>query len=141
MSERTKLLKKAVLTSVGASTNVERIKSALSDAMQDLVKVGQDLIDDLEDKGKVKASEVETFLHGLKDEAGKKTGEYGGKMSGRVQDGVKKAAKEFGLITREEYEELLDRVNELESALHGDEDGEHTEGGSSKRKPRKKSHN
>ena len=140
MSERTKLLKKAVLTSVGASTNVDRIKSALSDAMQDLVKVGQDLIEDLEDKGKVKAGEVETFLHGLKEEAGKKTGEVGGKVSDKVQDGVKKAVKEFGLVTRAEYEELLERLHELESAVHGEDDGEHSEGGSSKRKPRKKSH-
>ena len=52
MSERTKLLKKAVLTGVGASSNVDRIKAALNEAMEDLVKVGQDLFNDLELKGK-----------------------------------------------------------------------------------------
>jgi hypothetical protein len=44
MSDRTKLLKKAVLTGVGATSSVDRVKDALKDAMQDLVKVGQELI-------------------------------------------------------------------------------------------------
>lgn len=54
MSERTELLKRAVLTSVGAGTNVDHIKLALTDAMQDLVKVGQNLLDDLEEKEKLR---------------------------------------------------------------------------------------
>ncbi|MGH7784199.1 MAG: hypothetical protein ACREO5_10215, partial [Candidatus Binatia bacterium] len=81
MSERTKLLKKAVLAGVGASSNVDRIKAALSDAMQDLVKVAHDLIDDLEDKGKVKAETVQQFLKNVQDEATKRTQDAEKKVS------------------------------------------------------------
>ena len=52
MSEKTELLKKYVLTTVGATTSVDRIKTALNDAVTDLCKVGQDLLDELEVKGK-----------------------------------------------------------------------------------------
>ena len=50
MSDRTKLLRKAVLTGVGATANVDRVRDALNEAMQDLVKVGRDLFDDLRRK-------------------------------------------------------------------------------------------
>ena len=129
MSERTKLLKKAVLASVGALTNVERIKSALSDAMQDLVKVGQGLFDELEDKGKAQADNVQQFLKNLQDEAGRRTAEAEKKVSTTVSTSTKKAAKELGLVTREDLEELLDRVAALEEALnHPEEEGDCTEG-------------
>jgi len=119
MSERTKLLKRAVLTSVGASTNVDRIREALNDAMGDLVKVGQDLLDDLEAKGKLKAESVQNFLRNLQDEASKRTGEIEKKVSSKMQVSMKKAAKEFGLITREDFDELLERLTSLEEALVG----------------------
>ncbi len=61
MNERSKLLKKAVMTGVGASTNVDRIKTALDEAMRDLIKVGQGLMDDLEEEGKVKAEVLQDF--------------------------------------------------------------------------------
>ena len=54
MSESTTLIKKAVLTSVGATSNLDRVKTAVNEAMKDLVKVGSDLIDELEEQGKVK---------------------------------------------------------------------------------------
>jgi len=119
MSERTKLLKKAVLTSVGASTNVDRIKDALQAAMDDLVKVGQDLLEDLEEKGKVKADSVQNFIKNLQADAGKKTGEFEKKVSSKVQVNIKKAVKDVGLVTREELEELHDRLTALEEALVG----------------------
>jgi polyhydroxyalkanoate synthesis regulator phasin len=116
MSDRTKLLKKAVLTGVGATSNVDRVKDALNEAMQDLVKVGRELFEDLEEKGKVKTDTVESFLKGLQDEAAKRTGGLEAKVSAKVGKNVKKAAKDFGLVTLEEYEDLLARVSALEEA-------------------------
>src|SRR4030095_10668647 len=122
MSERTKLLKKAVLTGVGATTNVDRVKTALKDAVDDLFKVGQDLLDDLETKGKEKQDSVQNFLRSLQDEAAKRTEEVGKSASSKVQTSMKKAAKELGLITREDLEELNDRLTALEDALTGTDD-------------------
>lgn len=93
MSDRTKLLKKAVLTSVGASSNVERVKDALKEAMQDLVKVGQELIDDLEEKGKIKTESAQSFLKGLSDEAAKRTGGLEKKVSNKFQKKIRDAAR------------------------------------------------
>jgi polyhydroxyalkanoate synthesis regulator phasin len=137
MSERTKLLKKAVLASVGASTNVDRIKAALSDAMQDLVKVAGDLIDDLEGKGKVKADTVQSFLKNVQDEATKRTAEAEKQVSSKVGISTRKAAKEFGLATKEEVEELFERIAALEEHIHGPSD-EQTDGGEGTKKGRRK---
>lgn len=122
MSERTKLLRKAVLTSVGATTSVDRIKTALKDAMDDLVKVGHDLMDDLESKGKFKAESVQNFLRSLQDEAAKRTGDLGKTASSKVQTSMKKAAQDLGLATREDLDELLERLSTLEEALTGSEE-------------------
>lgn len=110
MSDRTKLLKKAVLTGVGATSSVDRVKDALKDAMQDLVKVGQELIEDLEEKGKVKTESAESFLKGFKDEAVKRTDDIEKQVSAKVSKTMKKAAKEFGFVTMEQYEQLLERL-------------------------------
>ncbi len=98
MSEQKKLLKKAVMAGVGASASVDRIKTALNDVMQDLVKVGQELFDELETKGKDKTD------------------------SGKFQGGTKKVAKDAGLATREDLEEVLERLAALEEAIHGSSD-------------------
>ena len=128
MSERTKLLKKAVLTSVGATINVERIKSAVREAMDDLVKVGQDLLEDLEEKGKIKADSVQDFLNNLRSETGKRTGE----LETKVQSSLKKAVREIGLVTKEDLEDIHERL----LALEGDE--ENGEGHEAKKPRRKK---
>lgn len=117
MTERAKLLKKAVLTSVGATTNVERIKNAVEDAMSDLVKVGQNLLDDLEEKGKVKTESLQEFLKNLQSEAGKRTAEVEKKVSTNVQTQLRKAVREIGLITHEDWEEICDRLKDIEEAL------------------------
>ncbi len=122
MSERTKLLKKAVLTGVGATTNVDRVKTALKDAVDDLFKVGQDLFDDLESKGKEKQDTAQNFLRNLQDEAQKRTEDLGKSASSKVQTSMKKAAKELGLVTREEFEDVVERLAALEDALTGNED-------------------
>jgi polyhydroxyalkanoate synthesis regulator phasin len=140
MSERTKLLKKAVLASVGASSNVDRIKSALSDAMQDLVKVAGELIDDLEGKGKVKAETVQVFLRNVQDEATKRTVDAEKKLSSKVGVGTRKAAKEFGLATRDEVDEILERLQALEDSVHGNST-EEPEGEGGRKGRRKKSEN
>jgi polyhydroxyalkanoate synthesis regulator phasin len=130
MSERTKLLKKAVLTSVGASTNVDRIKTALNEAMEDLVKVGQDLLNDLEVKGKDKTENAQNFLKNLQDEAKTRTKDLRTEVSGKAQVSMKKVAKEVGLVTREEYDELVERLVALEDLVAGPNDEE------GKKKPR-----
>jgi polyhydroxyalkanoate synthesis regulator phasin len=142
MTERTTLLKKAVLTSVGATASVERIKTALNDAMQDLVKVGNDLLDDLEVTGKNQTASAQDFIKSFQTEAGKRTTEIEKTVSDKMQEQVKKTAREFGLATRDEVEEILDRLHELEESAgivteHETEGEHHT--GERKRSKRKKS--
>lgn len=123
MSERTKLLKKAVLTGVGATTNADRIKQAITQAMDDLFKVGQELLEDLEGKGKVKADTVQNFLKNLQDETAKRTNDLEKSVSKKVQSSMKRAIKDIGLITREDYDELMERMSALEEAVVGSEAG------------------
>lgn len=118
MGEATALIKKAVLTSVGATSSLDRIKGALNNAMQDVVKIGQDLVEELEEQGKVKADNAQSFLKNLQDEAGKKTEVIEQKVSGKMSGSVKKVAKDVGLVTREEYEELLERLEAIETSLN-----------------------
>lgn len=113
MTESTTLIKKAVLTSVGATSNFDRVKTAIEDAMQDLVKVGSDLIDELEEQGQVKADKAQSFLKNVKDEAKTKSGELEDKVSGKVRS----AAKDLGFVSRREYEEVLARLEALEARL------------------------
>jgi polyhydroxyalkanoate synthesis regulator phasin len=138
MSESRKLIKKAVLAGVGASNSVERIKNALNDAMQDLVKVGNDLFDELEDKGKEKTENVQNFLKNLQDEATKRTLDAEKKVSSKVSTSTKKAAKELGLITKEEFEDILDRLTALEEHAFGSSTEGSADGGESKKRARSK---
>ena len=111
MSESTTLIKKAVLTSVGATSNLDRVKTAVNEAMKDLVKVGSDLIDELEEQGKVKTDSAQSFLKNVKEEATKKSEELEDKVSGKVRG----AAKDLGFVSRREYEELLERLEAIEA--------------------------
>lgn len=111
MSESTTLIKKAVLTSVGATSNLDRVKTAVNEAMKDLVKVGSDLIDELEEQGKVKTDGAQSFLKNMKEEASKKSEEIEDKVSGTVRG----AAKDLGFVSRREYEEILERLEALEA--------------------------
>ena len=113
MTESTTLIKKAVLTSVGATSNFDRVKTAIEDAMQDLVKVGSDLIDELEEQGKVKADKAQNFLKNVKDEAKTKSEEIEDKVSGKVRN----AAKDLGFVSRREYDAVLARLEEIEARL------------------------
>jgi polyhydroxyalkanoate synthesis regulator phasin len=142
MSERTKLFKKAVLAGVGATSNVERVKSALSEAMEDLVKVGQELLDELEDKGKGKTENFQHFLRNLQDEAGKRTQDAEKKVSLKVHGSTKKAAKELGIATQEDVAEILERLHALEEAVHGpseDDGSDGTEAGKKRGRSKKAS--
>ncbi len=115
MKERTKLLKKAVLTGVGATANVDRVKSALNDALNDLMKVGQDLLEELEEKGKVKTDSGQNFLKNLQEDATKQAESFSNIASNKVQSSVLKAANELGLVSREEFLNLVSRVEKLEN--------------------------
>lgn len=146
-SDRTKMFKKAVLAGVGATSNAERVKAALNEAMADLVKVGQDLLDELEDKGKGKTENFQQFLRNLQVEAGKRTHDAEKKLS-KLSGSTKKAVKEFGIATQEDLEDILERLHALEEAVHGPsevdgEDGEEGEAGetSTKKRGRKKANN
>lgn len=132
MSERTKLLKKAVLTGVGASTNVERVKSALNEALEDLIKVGHELMDDLESKGKDKTDSIEKSLKHFTEEVNKRKGT----LEVQITASIKKAIKEFGLMTREDLEELNERLEHLEETLCDGSDG--GEGSPSPRKAKRR---
>jgi transketolase len=119
MSEQKKLLKKAVMAGVGASASVDRIKTALNDVMQDLVKVGQELFDELETKGKDKTDSFSKELKKIQDEAARRTQDAEKKVSTKFQGSTKKVAKEAGLATREDLEDVLERLHALEEAVHG----------------------
>jgi len=139
MSEsRKKLIKKAVLAGVGASNSVDRIKTALNDAMQDLVKVGHDLLDEMEGKGKEKTENVQNFLKNLQDEATQRTHDVEKKVTSKVQISTKKAVKELGLITREEFDELHERLTTLEEAVLGSSAAEGGDGGEAKKRSKSK---
>ncbi len=138
MSDQKKLLKKAVLAGVGASANVDRIKSALNDVMQDLVKVGQELFDELETKGKDKTEGFQKELKKLQDEATRRTLEAEKKVSNKFQGGTKRVAKDAGLATREDVEELMERLAALEDAVHGAAESEGGEESSGKKRGRKR---
>jgi polyhydroxyalkanoate synthesis regulator phasin len=141
MSERTKLLKKAVMTGVGASTNVDRIKVALDDAMRDLLKVGQGLFDDLEEEGKVKAEQMQDFLKGFQSEASKRSVQMEKTVSGKVQTEMRKVAREIGLITQEDWDELCERLSDIEEALGIEEsEGGNGENPGQKRRGKRKKH-
>ncbi len=139
MSEQKKLLKKAVMAGVGASASVDRIKSALNDVMQDLVKVGQELFDELETKGKDKTESFSKELKKLQAEAARRTAEAEEKVSNKVQGGTKKVARDAGLATREDLEEILDRLAALEEAVHGHSESNGDEETSGKKRSRKRS--
>ena len=120
MSERTKLLKKAVMTGVGATTNGERIKAALNEALEDLVKIGQELFEELESKGKVKTKTAQEFVKNLKEEAGRRSDKLEKQVSSKVQNSMQKAARELGLATQTEVDDLKERIQHLEETLLGD---------------------
>lgn len=146
MSEQKKLLKKAVLAGVGASASVDRIKTALNDVMQDLVKVGQELFDELEvkgkeieTKGKDKTDKFQKELRKIQEEATRRSAEAEKKVSSKFQGGTKKLAKDAGLATREELEEVLERIAALEEHLHGPAESNGDEESTGKKRGRKKS--
>lgn len=141
IDERTKLLKKAVMTGVGASTNVDRIKTALDEAMRDLVKVGQGLMDDLEEEGKVKTEAVQDFLKNFQREATKRTSQMEKTVSTKVQEELRKAAREIGLVMQDDWEELCERLSDIEEAL-GIEQGDagNGENPGQKRRGKRKKH-
>jgi polyhydroxyalkanoate synthesis regulator phasin len=115
VSERAELIKKAVLAGVGATANMERVKAAISEAFEDLSKVGQDLVEDLQESGKDKTEQVQTFLQNLQEEATKRSSDFGKQAAGST----KSLAKELGLATRDDMQEVLDRLRALESILSG----------------------
>src|SRR5271170_85741 len=117
MRERNELLKKAVMTGVGASTNVDRIKVALEEALRDLIKVGHGLMDDLEEEGKVKTESIQDFLKNFQSEATKRTAQMEKTVSTKVQTELRKAARDIGLVMQEDMDEISDRLCEIEEAL------------------------
>jgi polyhydroxyalkanoate synthesis regulator phasin len=139
MKERSELLKKAVMAGVGASTNVERIKTALDEAMRDLIKVGQGLMNDLEEEGKIKTESVQDFLKNFQREASKRTAQAEKTVSTKVQAELKKGAREIGLVMQEDWEELCERLTDIEDALGiEDNQGGNGENPSQKRRGKRK---
>ena len=143
MSEQKKLLKKAVMAGVGASASVDRIKTALNDVMQDLVKVGQELFDELETKGKEKSEtfskEFSKEMKKLQEEAARRTADAEKKVSNKLKGGTSRVAKDAGLATREELEEVLERLAALEEAVHGADHNGGDEETTGKKRGRKRS--
>jgi polyhydroxyalkanoate synthesis regulator phasin len=120
VSERAELIKKAVLAGVGATANMERIKSAINEAFEDLSKVGQDLVEDLQESGKGKTEQVQAFLENLQEEAARRSAKLGKQAS----VSTKRVAHELGLVTHDDIKEIMERLRSIESMLGGHSPGE-----------------
>ena len=93
-------------------------------------------MEDLEEKGKVKTESVQDFLKTLQSQAYKKTSE----VEKKVSTGVKKAIRELGLITQEDWDEMCERLTDIEEAL-GIEETDGNGGQTTGKRRRRKKHN
>ncbi len=95
------LFEKAVLTGIGALSITQ--------------KKGEELVKDLKDKYKVSEEEGKAFLDRLQSIA-KDTRE---KLAEAAEEEVGKAAERIGLVPRDEFDKLKQRLDELEKKIGG----------------------
>ena len=92
-------VEKAVLTGIGAISLTQ--------------KKGEELLGDLKEKYKFSEEEGRAFIDKIQS-AAKETRE---KIAEAAETEVKKAVERMGLVPKEEYDKLLQRVEELEKKL------------------------
>lgn len=100
------LFEKAVLTGLGAISLTQ--------------KKAEEIITELKDKYKLSEEEGKAFLdkvQGMAKEGRERVGEI-------AEAEVKKVIERVGLVSRDEFEQLRKRVEELEKQLPGDKPGE-----------------
>jgi polyhydroxyalkanoate synthesis regulator phasin len=100
------LLEKAVLTGLGALSLTQ--------------KKAEEIITELKDKYKLSEEEGKVFLdrlQGIAKEGRERVGEI-------AETEVKKVIERVGLVSRDEFDRLQKRVDELETRLQGSEPGE-----------------
>ena len=93
------LFEKAVLTGIGALSLTQ--------------KKGEELLNDLKEKYKFSEEEGKAFLDKIQG-AAKETRE---KITEAAETEVKKAVERIGLVPKDEYDQLKQRVEELEKKL------------------------
>jgi polyhydroxyalkanoate synthesis regulator phasin len=100
------LLEKAVLTGLGAISLTQ--------------KKAEEILTELKDKYKLSEEEGKVFLdriQGIAKEGRERVGEI-------AETEVKKVIERVGLVSRDEFDRLQKRVDELERRLQGSEPGE-----------------
>jgi polyhydroxyalkanoate synthesis regulator phasin len=100
------LFEKAVLTGLGAISLTQ--------------KKAEEIITELKERYKLSEEEGKAFLdkvQGMAKEGRERVGEI-------AETEVKKVIERVGLISRDEFDQLRKRVDELEKRLPGDEPGE-----------------
>jgi len=95
------LFEKAVLTGIGALSITQ--------------KKGEELLTDLKEKYKISEEEGKAFIDKLQGMAK----ETRGKLAEAAEDEVRKAADRIGLVPKEDFEKLKQRIDELEKRLNG----------------------
>jgi polyhydroxyalkanoate synthesis regulator phasin len=95
------LLEKAMLTGLGAAAITQ--------------KKAEELVKELRDKYKVSEEEGKAFLEKMQNMA--KEGRE--KLQETAEVEVKKALDRMGLVSKEEFDRLLKRVEELETKVKG----------------------
>ena len=100
------------------------------------------MFSELEVKGKNKTDSLQQFLKNLQEEAAKRTIDTERKVASKVQGSTRKYVKDFGLATREDVEEILERLATLEESVHGpcENGSEESEGENKKRGRKRTSH-
>lgn len=93
------LLEKAVLTGIGAISITQ--------------KKGEELLADLKDKYKVSEEEGKAFIEKLQGMAK----ETRGKLAEAAEEEVRKAAARVGLVPKDDFDKLKQRLDDLEKKL------------------------
>lgn len=97
------LFEKAVLTGIGALSITQ--------------KKGEELLADLKDKYKVSEDEGKAFIEKLQGMAK----ETRSKLAEAAEEEVRKAAERVGLVPKDDFDKLKQRLEELEKKLAGTE--------------------
>jgi len=97
------LFEKAVLTGIGAISLTQ--------------KKGEELLSDLKEKYKISEEEGKAFLEKIQG-AAKETRD---KISEAAETEVKKTVERIGLVPKDDYDKLKQRVEELEKKLGSQE--------------------
>lgn len=74
----------------------------------------EEMVDGLIEQGKISQKEGREILDDFMEKSEEKSAEIFGQFTGQIKEKLKKA----GFITRDDYEQLQDQINELQEEVH-----------------------